>query len=232
MRKGLDLLFRGINFAHASLSRQMEYNADLVAVSVTGSDALVFGLARLDFAAESLGQAWTDLTAAADHGRYTRDLYLPPDQGRRVPRRSAATTRRSARCRRCPADPTQTVQVFKPEDTSVPKMWATHPSNHDRESQRQDALLPRPRSTSDRPWELFCELRARSRNGHADASTRVARKVRPERLEDPEAIQAFIDAEHAETTYDPRYQGLVREPIHQAGRSRRVMHDVGARRVR
>jgi Zn-dependent protease with chaperone function len=57
MRKGLVLLFRGINFAHASLSRQMEYNADLVAVSVTGSDALIFALARLDFASESLGQA-------------------------------------------------------------------------------------------------------------------------------------------------------------------------------
>src|SRR5262249_10552566 len=61
LRKGLDLLFRGINFAHVSLSRQMEYNADLVAVKAAGSDALIFALARLDFAADALGQAWADL---------------------------------------------------------------------------------------------------------------------------------------------------------------------------
>ena len=132
MRKGLELLFRGINFAHASLSRQMEYNADLVAVSVTGSDPLVFALARLDFAGDSLGQAWTDLTAAADHGRFTRDLYYHQTQAAEFlkVRRNDPTL---GEVPRLPDDPTQTVQVFKPEDTSVPKMWATHPSNHDRE---------------------------------------------------------------------------------------------------
>ena len=56
MRKGLELLYRGINFAHVSLSREMEYNADLVAASVTGSDALVFALVRLDLASDALGQ--------------------------------------------------------------------------------------------------------------------------------------------------------------------------------
>ena len=45
LRKLLAGLFRATNFANASLSRQMEYNADLVAASVTGSDALVFALA-------------------------------------------------------------------------------------------------------------------------------------------------------------------------------------------
>src|SRR5205823_2082349 len=68
--------FKAVNFANSSLSRQMEFNADLVAVSVTGSDALIHGLARLDFASESLGQAWTDLTAAGHHGVYSRDLFF------------------------------------------------------------------------------------------------------------------------------------------------------------
>jgi Zn-dependent protease with chaperone function len=34
-------VFHGINLIHLSLSRQMEFNADDVAVSVAGSDALV-----------------------------------------------------------------------------------------------------------------------------------------------------------------------------------------------
>src|SRR5262249_18091768 len=75
VRKTLQGLFRVINFSNAALLREMEFNADLVAVRVAGSDALVHGLARLDFAADALAQAWADLTAAADHGLYTSDLF-------------------------------------------------------------------------------------------------------------------------------------------------------------
>jgi Zn-dependent protease with chaperone function len=205
MRKGLDLMFRGINFAHASLSRQMEYNADLVAVSVCGSDAIVFSLARLDFAGESLGQAWNDLTAAADHGRFTRDLYYHHTKAAEF-----LKVRRNdpnlGEVPPLPDDPKKTVEVFKPEDTSVPKMWATHPSNHDRERNVKARYVRGPIDERS-AWEIFAD-----RDVVSEAVTRrvyeVARKVRPEKLEDPEAIQAFIDAEHAETTYSPRYQGL------------------------
>src|SRR5262245_56251452 len=75
LRKGLEGLFKAINFANSALSRQMEFNADLVAVSVTGSDALVHSLARLDFANEALMQAWHELSAAADHRLYTCDFF-------------------------------------------------------------------------------------------------------------------------------------------------------------
>ena len=59
LRKLLEGIFRLINFANSALSRQMEFNADLVAVSVTGSDPLIFALARLNFANEALLQAST-----------------------------------------------------------------------------------------------------------------------------------------------------------------------------
>ncbi len=205
MRKGLEGLFKGINFAHASLSREMEYNADLVAASVTGSDALVFALARLDFAGDTLGQAWNDLSAAADHNRYSRDLYFHQTKAaeylklrRNDPKLGEVET--------LPDDPTQTVQVFKPEDTSVPKMWATHPSNHDREANVKVRYFRGP--TDDRsPWELFANL-PKVREDVTWQIYKVARKTSPGELEDPEVIQEFIDAEHAEMTYHPRYQGL------------------------
>src|SRR5436309_7917557 len=76
LRKILEGFFRAINFLNMALSRQMEFNADLVAVSVTGSDALVHGLARLDFATEALNQTYRDLSAAADHKLYSRDLFF------------------------------------------------------------------------------------------------------------------------------------------------------------
>ena len=205
MRKGLDLLFRGINFTHASLSRQMEYNADLVAVSVCGSDAIAFSLARLDFAAESLGQAWSDLTAAADHGRFTRDLYYHHTKAAEFlkARRNDTTL---GEVPPLPDDPTQTVRVFKPEDTSVPKMWATHPSNYDRE-QNVKARYVRGPIDGRSAWELFADAPA-VREAVTRMVYQVGRKAKPERLEDPEEVQAFIDAEHAETTYNPRYHGF------------------------
>ncbi|MDB5307575.1 MAG: hypothetical protein JWO38_1777 [Gemmataceae bacterium] len=205
LRKGLEHLFKAINFANSSLSRQMEYNADLVAASVSGSDSLVFALARLDFAGEVLGQAWTDLMAAADHERFSRDLYYHQTRAAeylRLRRNDPTLGEVPA----LPDDPQQTVQVFKPEDMSVPKMWATHPANHDREVNAKRRYVRSP--IDDRSsWALFRDLA-----GVREAVTRrlyeTARRAKPAALEDPEVIQAFIDAEHAETTYHPRYHGL------------------------
>ncbi|HEV3439141.1 MAG TPA: M48 family metalloprotease, partial [Gemmata sp.] len=205
MRKGLELIFRAINFAHTSLSRQMEYNADLVAVSVTGSDALVFALARLDFASDSLSQAWADMMTTADHNRYSRDLYFHQTRAAeflRLRRNDANLGEVPA----LPVDPHQTVQVFKPEDIGVPKMWATHPSNHDREMNAKKRYCRGPLDNRS-AWELFANpadvREAMTRIVYATTSRQV-----PEKLEEAEAVQAFIDAEHAETTYHARYHGL------------------------
>lgn len=205
VRKGLHGLFRVINFANVSLSRQMEYNADLVAVSVTGSDPLVFALARLDFAADTLGQAWGDLLTAADHGRYTRDVYFHQTR--------AADFLKAKRgddtlgeVPPLPADPTQTVRVFKPEDTKVPTMWATHPANPDREANAKARYVRGP--ADDRPaWVLFRDVSAVKARMSLEAYKHNRKEQIPE-LEDPEAVQAFIDAEHTETTYPPKYHGL------------------------
>jgi Zn-dependent protease with chaperone function len=205
VRKTLQGLFRAINFANSALSRQMEFNADLVAVSVTGSDALVHGLARLDFAMDALGQAWSDLTAAADHQLYSRDLFYHQTRAGAYLR----AQRKDPRLGEPPAlpeDPHEVVQVFQAEDTSVPKMWATHPSNHDREVNAKRHYLRSPLDERS-PWILFQDaaaVRARVTLG----VYQLARQLQEVKLQAPEVVQAFIDDEHAETTYHPRYHGL------------------------
>jgi Zn-dependent protease with chaperone function len=74
VRKILSGAYQSLNLLHLSLGRRMEFNADNVAVSVTGSDALIHGLARLEFANECLADAAHSLNAAADHGLFTDDL--------------------------------------------------------------------------------------------------------------------------------------------------------------
>ena len=205
MRKGLEKLFRLINFAHVALSRQMEYNADLVAVRAAGSDALIFALARLDFASDALAQAWNDLTAAADHGRYTRDLYYHHTKAAEY-LRARRNDAKLGEVPPLPDDFMQSVEVFKSEDTSVPTMWATHPSNYDREANVKRRYVRSP--MDDRSaWELFDNADA-VREEVTRQVYESARKAFPGTLEEPEAVQAFIDAEHAETTYNPRYHGL------------------------
>jgi len=205
LRKALQGLFRVINFTNSALSRQMEYNADLVAVSVTGSDALIHGLARLDFATETLGQAWNDLTVAADHQLFSRDLFYHQTRAAeylRAMRRDPQLGEPPV----LPEDPRQTVQVFRPEDTSVPKMWATHPTNYDREMNAKSRYVRSPIDERS-PWLLFQDGPA-VREEVTRRLYEVAPKLTQVPMQAPEVVQAFLDEEHAETTYHPRYHGL------------------------
>src|SRR5262245_17020762 len=75
MRRFLEGVFKAINIFNSSLSRQMEFNADRVAASVAGSDAIVTTLLRSGFADQAYRQVAADLWAAADHGLYSRDFF-------------------------------------------------------------------------------------------------------------------------------------------------------------
>jgi Zn-dependent protease with chaperone function len=205
VRKLLQGLFHITNFAHSALSRQMEFNADLVAGSVTGSDALVHALARLEFANESLMQAWRDLTAAGDHRLFSRDLFHHQTRAadylrgvRKDPRLGEPPV--------LPEDPHQTVQVFQPGEHGIPLMWATHPTNFDREQNLKSRYV---RSLiDDRPaWVLFQDV-ATVREQVTRQFYQATRPGQEVALEDPAVVQTFIDDEHAETTYHPRYQGI------------------------
>ncbi len=206
LRKILEGIFRAINFANSALSRQMEFNADLVAVSVTGSDALICGLSRLDFANDCLMQACQDLSAAGDHGLYTCDLFYHQNHAAsylRLVRKESQLGEPPP----LPEDPSQTIEVFKPGDTGVPLMWATHPSNYDRERNAKRRYI---RGAMDErsPWILFRDAQA-TREKVTWRYYRVVLKLKKDVvLAEPEAVQAFIDDEHGETTYNERYHGL------------------------
>jgi hypothetical protein len=86
-------------------------------------------------------------------------------------------------------------------------MWATHPSNYDRE---QNAKAQYFRTTFDErsPWLLFenpDELKEKVTYKFYRVIFKAPKGVV---LAEPEEIQGFIEEERAETTFDPRYQGL------------------------
>src|SRR5206468_9229306 len=87
-RKCLELVFRVITLQRLAVSREQEFHADLVAVKAAGSDAVVLSLMRLRFGNLCLMQAVEDLSLAADHKLFTRDLFHHQDRAEPVVRKN------------------------------------------------------------------------------------------------------------------------------------------------
>jgi Zn-dependent protease with chaperone function len=155
IRALLDTLFRGLLALERALSREMELQADLVAVSLTGSDSLVHGLRRLTAADEAWNRAIGRAGAEVSGGRIPADLY-------------AVQTRMLERIRQIrgeptyglvPARPTEGAaswRVFPDELAAPPRMWSTHPPNREREENAKRVYLPS--ALDERPaWALFAD---------------------------------------------------------------------------
>jgi Zn-dependent protease with chaperone function len=152
IRSLVDTVFSWVVIAQRALSREMELQADLVAVSLTGSDALVHALHRLDAADDAMDRAVGFAGAERAAGRAVADLF-------------AVQTRMLARKREILGDPGHGLvpalpaapeghRLFKAKLAHPPRMWATHPPNEVRENNAKRVYVPAP--LDDRSgWVLF-----------------------------------------------------------------------------
>ena len=153
IRAILDTAFRIIVLAHRALTREMELQADLVSVSVSGSDSLIHALHRLSPADEAWNEAADFVDAELGAGRSVPDLF-------------SIQARALERLREVLGDPTfgQTPErperrpsefrVFDDQLAQAPRMWATHPPNREREDNAKARYVA---STLDArsAWSLF-----------------------------------------------------------------------------
>ena len=198
IRSLVDSVFTGVQLLQRSLSREMEYGADAVAVALTGSDALVHALYKLQTAdidwdrAAALASEWNaaercvdDLfalqTAIAERtGRMLDDAHYG-----RVPPQSAGASR-----------------LFDTADSAVPQMWRTHPMNHEREARAKSDY--RASDVDERSaWTLFADVQ-----GLRTQVTRrlVERHVSAQPM-DTAALQAALDDHFGGELLQPRYRG-------------------------
>jgi Zn-dependent protease with chaperone function len=195
-----------ISLLEQGISRQREFNADLVAVSVAGSDAIVHGLKRTEFAHEALMQAFRDLEDAADHKFYTDDLFLHQTA-------AAAYIRRKKKDPKLGNPPElkgpsdgKNVQVFNSEEYGEAPMWSDHPSLYDREENAKSVFIPA--VIDDRPaWILFEHADELKEMVAYKFYRQVYKVPKDVDLANAKKVQKFIDDEHAEMEYDPRYHG-------------------------
>jgi Zn-dependent protease with chaperone function len=131
IQKVLQAMYSLINKSYMSLSRQMEFHADAVAASVSGSHHLVTSLRRLDVAGDCyqtvinyygqwLGEGLKGKNLYAHHSivlnQFALEYHLPVEHGLPVVDKSFYDRFRSSRL------------VIKDQ-------WASHPSTDDREAQ-------------------------------------------------------------------------------------------------
>jgi Zn-dependent protease with chaperone function len=200
LRRLLSGFHKALFYFDRARSRQAEFNADLVAVRAAGSDAAVHLLYKSAFGERCMQQAVADLQMAREHHLYTSDLFYHQTH-------AAGVLRRREKQPRLGEPPPLSASVFEPAEREAAPLAATHPTNHEREENAKRHYV---RSTFDErsPWLLFDdveELRARLTYKFYRATLQMPKDtVRAA----PEEIQAFIDEECAESSYDAKYHGL------------------------
>jgi Zn-dependent protease with chaperone function len=206
IRKFMAFIYQGINLVHASLSRQMEYHADRVAVSVAGSDAIINALYRLGPASEALDHSNNHLTTAIDNKIYTTNLFYHHNQATEYLIQHRKGFKESLLENRKPTAPGNHF-IFEDEEGHLAEMYASHPSNYKRE-QNAKAVYIAGIEDERSPWLLFEEPQALAETVTQNL-LRVNLQLHPNTQFTPaEEVQAYIDAEQQETTYKAHYLGV------------------------
>ncbi len=201
IRSLIDLAFRGVLLMQRALSREMELQADLVAVSLTGSDALVHALSKLHAADDSFDRTVNFMQVELARGTPVADLF---EVQAHLTRRMAAILD-DALYGRVPlvplADPAGH-RVFQAELTQPPRMWQSHPLNHEREANAKKTYVAAPLDERS-AWLLFDDapaLRARVTRAFMEPGDAA---VAP--LAD---TVARLDARFDRTSLQRRYHGV------------------------
>lgn len=209
-RKVLEQCYKLITLQRLAVSREREFHADLVAVSAAGSDAVVHCLLRTEFGHQCFMQALSDLSTALDHKLHSNDMYLHQDRAATVVRRKKKEPAFGLPPALKGPHEGKDVDVFDADEEAmedeIPPMWRTHPRNSDRERNAKEQFVP---AVVDHrsPWILFDrpeEIRERMTYKFYRMVFKAPKNVA---LADAVKVQKFIDNEHADTTYDPKYKG-------------------------
>lgn len=219
LRKLLGLLFQAINLLNLSLSRQMEFDADLQAVRLTGSDALISALWKLERASLAQQMALSQLRAMSDHGAWSDDLYLHQRREHaRVPELLTDEARRDDAARPLHAEYLPGRKVcFAHSDEERSTPWHTHPPHHAREVNAKRVYVAH--EQDDRSAWLLFEPAA----GVRAAVTRLAyqemvgKAPQPGQQSPASEVQARIEEERAEVEQGKHYHGLWDDRVIQPG---------------
>jgi Zn-dependent protease with chaperone function len=201
IRSLVESLFSLVILMQRALSREMEMQADLVAVSLTGSDALVHALHRMQGADDAWDRAVHFVFGEKGSGRATRDIFAV--QSHMLQRMANILNDDSyARVPPLPKDKPEAHRVFKAEMAQPPKMWLTHPLNHEREANAKQLYVPLAIDPAS-GWSLFDDA-ARLRE---EMTAQVLGESEAKAVELEESLKT-LGKQFKREQYGRRYNGI------------------------
>ncbi|HEX8957330.1 MAG TPA: M48 family metallopeptidase, partial [Burkholderiaceae bacterium] len=202
IRSLVELGFRALVIAERALSREMEMQADLVAVSLTGSEALTHALYKLGPGEAAWGRTMSFVGEECARNRKIADVFAIQSrvlehlrvvygdlQYGRVP----PVAREEAPARR----------LFKADFARPPQMWATHPLNHEREENAKRTYVEAPLDERS-AWVVFRDAAALREKASLGLYNEAAAKVPV--IATSEAIER-LDAEFRREFLNRFYRG-------------------------
>jgi Zn-dependent protease with chaperone function len=202
IRSLVDTFFGWVVLAQRALSREMELQADLVSVSLAGSDAIVHALHRLEAADDALDRALGFTGGELRSGRAVADVFAI--QTHMLERKRAILDDPTyGTVPPLPAEPAAH-RIFKEQLAHPPRMWATHPPSELREANAKRVYVSAP--LDDRSsWLLFSEPEAL----RAEVSASLLAGSGKELTKVPIAESlAAIDKAFERRYFDPSYRGV------------------------
>ena len=153
IRSLIETCFSIVVVAERALSREMEFQADLVAVSLTGSDALINALYKLQVADEAYSNTLDCINEELGEKRAITDMYtLQTNYIQKM-----AVILDDAKYGKSPVIPridSENYRIFTSKKYNPPQMWATHPADVDRENNAKKIYISEPVDNRS-SWDLF-----------------------------------------------------------------------------
>ncbi len=218
MRAMTETIFGVVALAERALSKEMEFQADLVAVSITGSDPLINSLYKMGPAEEGLNSGFDELNRQLKDKKAVPDLFsLQSNYVNQVRRIQNDKTFGGL-----PADysPSASYRLFESKIVNPPTMWSTHPPNIEREQNAKRNYLPGSEDSRS-AWDLFRDPKATRTNMTSSILESV--KVETQPLKESESLELhntenfnwqFLDSKYLGTFFN-RFSFLFFENIDQ-----------------
>ncbi|PHR99131.1 MAG: hypothetical protein COA80_04265 [Leeuwenhoekiella sp.] len=149
IRQLLRLFYQFLNVMYSSLSREMEFNADKVAVKASGSDPIVSALWKLDDGSNAWNNTVNYAYVASQKGIAVNNLYEHSSHATQE-----ILSKLTEKFNALPVHPEGGKRFFDDADHAVVGMYASHPSNQSREENAKKPYVPCDYDERS-PWLLF-----------------------------------------------------------------------------
>jgi Zn-dependent protease with chaperone function len=201
IRSLMETVFRIVVLAQRALSREMELQADLVAVSLTGSDALIHALYRLQVADEAWERTLAFANSEAHSKRGVGDLFAV-QKHITSKLREVLDNPHYGDVEPVPSGLAAEHRLFKTALGQPPRMWSTHPANSEREDNAKRIYVHAPIDERT-AWELFDDVPNLARQ----LSAQVFHALEDAETVPLDASLAKLDEQYGRAYYDRSYRG-------------------------